>query len=189
MTDGPARLFRLLDAAPIALCILYALLGVAGLASSGAPYTIIALSAALGGVLLVLSVIDLRTYRLPDALTLPLAAAGPPLAWANGWGEPLWHIISAIAGYLLLYGVAQLYAKLRGRAGLGLGDAKLLAAAGSWLGLEGLPTVLLWATSSALLAVLAAALLRHPITASTRIPFGPFLALGFWLVWLFGPLA
>jgi leader peptidase (prepilin peptidase)/N-methyltransferase len=187
--DRDAPFSRLPDAAPVALGILYVSLGVAGFAHSGASLAIMALSALLGAALVVLSVIDLRTFRLPDAITLPLAAAGPFLAWAFGWGEPLWHLGSAAAGYLLLYGIAWGYAALRGRAGLGLGDAKLLAAAGGWLGLEGLPSVLLWATGTAMLLVLVAVLLRQPVSGSTRIPFGPFLALGFWLVWLFGPLA
>lgn len=187
--DRQAVLSRLFDAAPLVLCLLYAMLGVAGLAHSGASPPILALTALLGAALLALSAIDLRTLRLPDAITLPLTAAGPPLAWAFGWGDPLWHAASAAAGYFLLFGIAWGYETLRGRAGLGLGDAKLLAAAGGWLGLQSLPSVLLWATSSALLLVLIAVLLRHPVTGASRIPFGPFLALGFWLVWLFGPLA
>jgi leader peptidase (prepilin peptidase)/N-methyltransferase len=187
--SGQAAYRRLLAAAPLLLCLLYAALGLTALSRSAASLSIIALSALLGAALLVLSVIDLRTMRLPDVITIPLAATGPLFAWGVGWGDPLWHLASAAAGYLLLYGLARAYAAVRGRAGLGLGDAKLLAAAGGWLGVQGLPTVLLWATGTALLLVLIAVLLRQPFTGSTRIPFGPFLALGFWLVWLFGPVA
>lgn len=77
----------------------------------------------------------------------------------------------------------------RRRAELGLGDAKLFAAAGAWLSLEGLPSVMVWASCAALLGVLVAIHLRQPVEATTRVPFGPFLAFGFWVVWLYGPIA
>ena len=83
---------------------------------------------------------------------------------------------------------ATVYERLRSRPGLGLGDAKLLAAAGAWLGLEALPSVLLVATGTALFCVGMAVLLGKRITATSRIPFGPFLATAFWIVWLYGPM-
>jgi leader peptidase (prepilin peptidase) / N-methyltransferase len=178
----------LIDAAPLALCFTYAALGVAGLAHGPASPPIIALSAVLGSALLLLSTIDLRTLRLPDRITLPLTFVGPLLAYGFGWGGLLWHVASAAAGYVVLVAFAYAYAALRGRDGLGRGDAKLFAAAGGWLGMECLPSVLLWATGIALAMVMFAALLRLPISGTSKIPFGPFLALGFWLVWLFGPL-
>jgi leader peptidase (prepilin peptidase)/N-methyltransferase len=66
---------------------------------------------------------------------------------------------------------------VRNRAGIGLGDAKLFAAAGAWLGLAALPSVMLWTCGVALVAVSAAHLLKRPLDASSRIPFGPFLSL------------
>lgn len=149
----------------------------------------VAVSAALGAVLAVLSAIDLSSRRLPDALTLPLAAAGIGLAWSRDPGLVPWHLGSAALGYAALWGVARIYVVLRDRPGLGLGDAKLLAAAGAWLGLDGLPSVVLVASLAALALVLAARSLGRTMTMATAIPFGPFLALGFWVVWLYGPLA
>jgi leader peptidase (prepilin peptidase)/N-methyltransferase len=184
-----AHLSRLVAAAPLLLCVVYVALGGVGLSWIGASPVVVGLSVPLGATLLWLSAIDMRTMRLPDAITLPLAVAGPLLAWAFDWRDPLWHTASAAAAYLFLSGFARAYAVLRGRVGLGLGDAKLFAAAGGWLGLGGLPSVLLWATATALLLVLIAVLLRQPLSGASRIPFGPFLALGFWLVWLFGPVA
>lgn len=88
---------------------------------------------------LVLSLIDLETYLLPDALTLPGAAAAlacsallPPL-WTLGIG---WE--RALAGALLggggLWLAAELYRRVRGVDGLGLGDAKLMLMVGALLG-------------------------------------------------------
>jgi leader peptidase (prepilin peptidase)/N-methyltransferase len=157
--------------------------------SGGAEPAVLLASALLGAALVALSVIDLRHMRLPDAITLPLAAAGVALAFALRWPEPVWHIAAAAAGYALLAGLAHGYRAIRGRAGLGLGDAKLFAAAGAWLGPLGLPSALLWACGTALLALALWRARGRPLTGSTRIPFGPFLAIGIWLVWLLGPLA
>jgi leader peptidase (prepilin peptidase)/N-methyltransferase len=99
-----------------------------------------------------------------------------------------WSVVSAGIAFLLLAGVGWAYRYVRGRAGLGLGDAKLLAASGAWLGAGALPTVLLWATGSALVWVLAAARRNAELSGASRLPFGPFLAFGTWLVWLYGPL-
>lgn len=167
----------------------YAMLAWPVLCAESMTWVTFAVSAALGVALVSLSTIDVRTYRLPDLITLPLIATGPMLAWTFGWQDgPEWRIAAAAAGFLLLYAVAWIYERMRGRAGLGLGDAKLFAAAGAWLSAEGLTTVMLWATGVALLAVLAARLAGRAIGSTTRVPFGPFLAIGFWLVWLYGPL-
>ena len=84
--------------------------------------------------------------------------------------------------------LAWVYRRLRGREGLGGGDAKLLAAAGAWIGASGLPSVLFGAAVAALLAAAALALAGREMRRDTALPFGPFLALATWLVWLFGPL-
>jgi len=77
---------------------------------------------------------------------------------------------------------------LRGREGLGQGDAKLLAAAGAWLGAYALPQVILVAALAALLAAAALRLSGREIRALSALPFGPFLAVAIWALWLFGPL-
>jgi leader peptidase (prepilin peptidase)/N-methyltransferase len=180
---------RQLMPALLALSALYAALALAPLRGETAHLAVIAVSAPLAAVLIALSIIDLRTMRLPDAITLPLIAAGPLVALALGWDGGMWRVGSAAAGFLLLFAIAEGYRALRGRAGLGLGDAKLFAAAGAWLGLEGLPSVMVWGSCAALLAVLIGVLMKRPVEATTRVPFGPFLAFGFWMVWLYGPIA
>jgi len=146
----------------------------------------------LAAVLAACSAIDVHSYRLPDVLTLPLTALGLLVSSATGAAPLWWSAASAAAGFLLLGGLAWGYQRVRGRAGLGLGDAKLLAASGAWLGAGALPTVLLWATGSALVCVLLAQLHASrrsaSLTGASRLPFGPFLAFGTWLVWLYGPL-
>ncbi|MCL4766561.1 MAG: A24 family peptidase [Hyphomicrobiaceae bacterium] len=142
----------------------------------------------LGAALIWLSAIDLRTFRLPDALVLPLIAAGLLMSAYSGAGV-LWSAASALLGAALLYAVALGYKWLRGQEGLGLGDAKLLAAAGAWLGAESLGTVLLYACAAALVSVLVAACRGGDLDRNSKLAFGPFLAYGTWLVWLYGPLS
>ena len=134
---------------------------------------------ALTLVLLRVSWIDIKSFRLPDVWTLPLIAAGLGLALI-GVGVPL--MASLIAGtfaFLIFWALGSIYHKRTGREGLGLGDAKLFAASGTWLGYEALPYVLLISTGGALLF----SLLYKP-DRSRRIAFGPWLALGFWITWV-----
>ena len=70
-----------------------------------------------------------------------------------------------------------------------MGDAKLLAAAGAWLGIFALPLVTLISSGAALLTILLNALAQSkPINAKMRIPFGPFIAIGFWTIWVAHPV-
>lgn len=145
-------------------------------------------SAALGWTLLAAAEIDRRHLWLPDVLVLPLIPAGLAVLWAAAPQQLPAALLGAVIGFVGMAGVAWLYAWLRGRAGLGLGDAKLFAAAGAWTTWAGLPSVLLLAAAGGLAAALLMAARGAPMTASTALPFGPFLAAGLWLVWSFGPI-
>lgn len=145
-------------------------------------------SLGLGWTLLTLALIDARHLILPDALTLPLIPAGLAVAHMTGSGLLLDHTIGAAGGLASFAGVAWTYRQVRGREGLGLGDAKLLAGAGSWLGWQALPGVVLAAAGLALTAALVRAMAGGKLAASSRIAFGPYLALACWLSWLLGPL-
>ncbi len=142
------------------------------------------LSLLLGAMLAALSLIDLRTYRLPDVLTLTLAVAGclspDPLLVA----EIAWRMAAAVAGWLAFFAIATFYRRWRGFEGLGLGDAKLLGAGGAWLGMEALPLVVLVASSLALAVAGLLVASGRQIDGKSRLPFGPFLAAGIWLAWL-----
>ncbi len=142
----------------------------------------------LGWALLAMSVIDARHMILPDQLTLPLIPAGLAVAWALDPGRLPEHALATAGGFLLVLAVGATYRRLRGREGIGLGDAKLLAAAGAWVSWEGLPSVLLIAAASGLTGALLRGLAEGKPTARRQVPFGPYLAAGFWLIWLYGPI-
>jgi leader peptidase (prepilin peptidase)/N-methyltransferase len=179
---------RHLAVAVCAFLLLFVVLAAPLLSRGDVAVGLAAASVLLAVVLAALSAIDLHAYRLPNALTLPLTAFGLFVSFWTGTMPPWWSAVSAGVGFLLLAGLGCAYQYVRGRPGLGLGDAKLLAAAGAWLGAGGLPTVLLWATGSALVCVLLAARRNGSLSGASRLPFGPFLAFGFWMVWLYGPL-
>ncbi len=140
--------------------------------------------AALGWTLLLLALLDAGHFWLPSAVTLPLTAAGLAATAALHPAALPGHVIGAAVGWASLALVAFAYRALRGRVGLGGGDAKLFAAAGAWLGWAALPLVL----GSAAVAGLAVALLLwgRGVTATTRLPFGVFLAAAIWAVALAG---
>ena len=166
-----------------------AALAIALWTATAMPDPLLWASCALGWTLLALALIDLRCFVLPDAMTLPLLGAGLVVGYLLDPSRALDHAAGAAAGFLAFAAVAAAYRRLRGRDGLGLGDAKLLAAAGAWLTWTGLPSVVLIAAASALAAALfGRAFDGRPLSLARRVPFGPYLALGLWLVWLYGPL-
>ncbi len=135
----------------------------------------------LGWTLLALAWIDAVCLRLPDVLTLPLILAGLAEAALLEPDVLTGRAVGAAAAYAGLRLLAWTYRRFRGREGLGQGDAKLLAAAGAWVGGALLPDVLLGAA----LAGLAWAVRRGRPNPGERVPFGPFIAVSAWLVWLY----
>jgi leader peptidase (prepilin peptidase) / N-methyltransferase len=134
---------------------------------------------ALSAVLLAIAVIDLRSFRIPDLLSLPLIAAGLALSHLRDLALAD-HLIGAALGFGLFAAIGSGYHRRHGIDALGLGDAKLFAAAGAWLGWQALPIVLLIAA----LGGLGFALLTRQTSRRCAIAFGPWLALGLWCVWV-----
>jgi leader peptidase (prepilin peptidase) / N-methyltransferase len=143
----------------------------------------------LGWWLMALAWIDARHWLLPDVLTLPLLVLGLALTAVAAPADLADHAAAAILGYLALRAVAWIYQRLRHREGLGQGDAKLFAAAGAWLGIAALPQVILVAALTALVTAAGLGLAGTRMRAHSALPFGPFLALATWLLWLFGPFS
>ncbi|WP_310498982.1 A24 family peptidase [Sandarakinorhabdus sp.] len=143
--------------------------------------------AVFGWWLLTLAVLDAEHFWLPDSLTISLIGTG---ILAGSWAAPelLMRLAGAVTGYLVLAVIAQLYKSLRGHAGMGGGDPKLLAAIGAWLGPWLLAPVMAAAAMLGLVLVGVDALRGRPVTATTRVPFGALLAGAAWVMWLVKPL-
>ena len=136
-------------------------------------------------MLLAASVIDFRTQLLPDNLTLPLLWLGLLAALFGLFADLPSAVIGAMAGYLSLWSVYQIFRLLTGKEGMGHGDFKLLAALGAWTGWQYLVTIII--LSSLVGAICGLALMAFQ-GRDRRIPmpFGPFLAAAGWIALLWG---
>jgi len=135
--------------------------------------------------LIALSMIDIDHQLLPDSITLPSLWLGLLLSLFPVFADMHASLIGAIAGYLSLWSVYQLFKLVTGKEGMGFGDFKLLALLGAWMGWQSLPMIVL--LSSAVGAVLGGAMMvvqgrgRHQ-----PMPFGPYLAIAGWIALLWG---
>ncbi|MEL6463988.1 MAG: A24 family peptidase [Pseudomonadota bacterium] len=130
----------------------------------------------LGAVLAWICLVDLRRFQIPDAASLGLVAVGLGFSPWSALITPAFALVGASIGYGVFAGIGALFFRWKGEDGLGLGDAKLLAAAGAWLGPRDLPILVAVAAISALCFA--------ALTQRRRIAFGPWLAAAFWTIWL-----
>ncbi|MBU2774857.1 prepilin peptidase [Acidithiobacillus ferrooxidans] len=144
-------------------------------------------------VLLVLALIDWDTQLLPNRITLPGIGAGLALG-ALGLLHRDWSLVplpkaalGAMLGYALIWLPDLLYRRIRHRRGFGIGDRKMLAMVGAWLGpLAVFDVFALAVFAGAILGGLWATIRRRQIQSA--IPFGPFLAIGGAVAMFFHPL-
>jgi len=128
-------------------------------------------------ILLYLSYVDLRSFRLPDSITLPLIIAGIVFNFLSRshYVDFTDSIIGSLMGYGSLWLLNYLYHLIKQQDGIGMGDAKLLAALGAWLGWSALPSILLIASISGLIGGIIYLKWRQH-SSQHAFPFGPFLA-------------
>ena len=125
--------------------------------------------------IVVLFVIDLQHRILPNVITLPGIAVGlvAALFVDPGWVDAM---IGAVAGGGGLLGVAELYYRVRGEEGLGMGDVKMLAMIGAFLGWQFMLVTLVLA--SVLGSVIGIGILALGLGDSRyALPLGSFLAI------------
>jgi leader peptidase (prepilin peptidase) / N-methyltransferase len=146
------------------------------------------LGAGLALVMIAIAAIDARYFLIPNELVLAGLVLGLAAAAVAQPGRWLANVAGAAAGgvvlALLFLAFRTLYRRLRGREGIGLGDVKLAAVAGAWLGWTAVALAIDIAALSALAAVLLDMLRGRKFTATTRVPFGLFFAPAIWLAWL-----
>jgi leader peptidase (prepilin peptidase) / N-methyltransferase len=147
------------------------------------------LGAGLALVMLAIAVVDRRRFIIPNSLNAAGLALGVVHSVVLGQDD----IGAALAGAVLRAAVFALafftlrviYARLRGRQGIGLGDVKLAAVAGSWLDWSIMPIAVEIAALSALsVYALRRYALRRPLRPTSRLPFGLYFAPAIWIGWL-----
>lgn len=140
------------------------------------PGVLLASRLLFGCALIVLFAIDLEHHLLPNAITLPGIVVGFvfSLFTAPGWFS---SAIGILIGGGTLYAIAEAYYRIRGEEGLGMGDVKMLAMIGAFLGWElTLVTLMMASCAGSLVGLLLIALKRGDMTYA--LPFGTFLAVG-----------
>ena len=149
-------------------------------------------------VLTYLTFMDLKEFRLPNIATYGLIGAGLIKAIiTTDMALIIASLIGVGVGYGVIASLRTYYMIRRGVEGIGLGDAKLVAAAGAWFGWSALPALLLLSSASALLffaVIYSVRSMAHENgrkiqtigqESSQKIPFGPYLAASFWIIWWF----
>lgn len=139
-----------------------------------------------------ISIIDADTQLIPDSIVLPLMWLGllmslfHPMAGSDVlFIAPRDAIVGAIAGYLSLWTVYQLFKLVTGKEGMGYGDFKLLAALGAWLGWQQLPIIILMSALVGAIVGISLMVFRNH-GRNVPIPFGPYLAAAGWITMLWG---
>ena len=126
--------------------------------------------------MIVLFVLDLQHRIIPNVITIPGIAVG---LLGSLVVEPGWHsaVIGVIVGGGVLFLVAELYYRLRSQHGLGMGDVKMLAMIGAFLGWQPTLLTLMLASLSGSLVGIGILILGVGDT-KYALPFGSFLAVG-----------
>jgi leader peptidase (prepilin peptidase)/N-methyltransferase len=137
-----------------------------------------------GCVLIVLFAIDLEHQLLPNVITLPALAVGlaASVVLPPGLRDAL---IGALVGGGVLFLIAEVYFRLRHEEGMGMGDVKMLAMIGAFLGWKlTILTLILASLGGSVVGIVL--LITQRGTLKAAIPFGTFLAAGALVASLYG---
>jgi leader peptidase (prepilin peptidase) / N-methyltransferase len=168
----------------------------AGAAAASAATSILAapdarglFGAGLAVLMVAIAAFDWRSYIIPDELNIAAFILALAAAEFHNDGGGVDAIALAVARAVVLslafLALRHAYRMLRKRDGIGLGDVKLAAVAGAWLGWQTIPVVVEIAALAALAAYAAhRCLAGRPLQATHRLPFGLFFAPAIWLGWL-----
>ncbi len=139
--------------------------------------------------MLAIAVADARAFIIPDRLTAAAFLLGLTNAANEGFGSVPENVaVAALRGLVLalvFFILREIYLRLRHRHGIGLGDIKLAAVAGAWLDSTLIPVAIEIAALAALISYLGSRLvLRRPLCAAAKLPFGLYFAPAIWACWL-----
>lgn len=146
------------------------------------PLNVAFFTALLALICLWISLIDIKTLKIPDLANACVAGLGVVAVYRVAPDILGVHLLSALIVLGVAWGGSEFAFRRFQRDVFGLGDVKLLAAGTIWVGPFAVPSVLLIA---ALSAILFAVLMRR---RSRKIPFGPFLSFAILLIWVHGPI-
>lgn len=134
--------------------------------------------------LVAITAIDWKWHIIPNYLNATLMLSGLFNAYDGVWQTVLYSTVASFFVVLLFWILKMVYSNLRNQDGLGWGDVKFLGAAVAWVGLTGLPWVVLVAAISGLAFTIVSSVLGRPLGFAQRLAFGPHLALGLFSTWV-----
>ena len=137
--------------------------------------------------LTLLAINDWERLKLPASLIVGLAFFGFVHTFIYRIDQLIWHLLASIFGFFLFTFIARFYHKRTGEQYLGRGDARLMVGLGAWLGPMGMIHALALGSVGGLAFMVINSILNRHWDSKTKIPFGAFLCLAGWLVWLIGP--
>ena len=151
--------------------------------------TIIFLSI-LSLILIIIFFIDLENFIIPDSLNFTIMGLALLKNFLPNFNTSLIHeidqsIIGGIVGYLSIWLIIFLYKTIKKIDGMGLGDAKLMAAIGFLFGWQSVPFVLFVSSILGLIFVIPS-LIKKQKNMRTEIPFGPFIILACLIYFAYG---
>lgn len=100
-----------------------------------------------------------------------------PAQWKESYLSLGEGLIGGLGPAIALWGIGEIYYRLRGREGLGFGDVKMIALVGSFYGLQGaLLTLILGSMAGSVFGLLFIALTKKD-SKTYELPFGSFLGI------------
>jgi leader peptidase (prepilin peptidase)/N-methyltransferase len=142
----------------------------------------------LVALLMGVALFDLLHGIIPDWINMMIAGSGLLRATMD-IGPSLQESILAGSGAIIAFGILrEAYSRWRGCHGMGLGDVKFFGAAATWVGFQGLPTLVLIASISGLAFAIIRSLVGFEACRETRIAFGPHLSIGLAYICIFGSI-
>ncbi|MDX8525895.1 A24 family peptidase [Mesorhizobium sp. MSK_1335] len=145
--------------------------------------TLIVAGLALAAILVAIAVVDFRRLVIPDLLNVALATGGFGFQLIVQRDNAALQVLIAASTLAVFWALRRGHFLLTGRIGLGLGDVKMLGAAALWINPLLLPVLLFIASAAALLFIGGQVVAAGPAAARSRVPFGPFIALGLGCSW------
>lgn len=132
----------------------------------------------IGTCLLLIAVIDAKTFIIPDRLSFFVIGAALLRIMFSGGEDIVDPLLGGLVALLVFEATRRIMAHRLKRDALGMGDVKLMIGGGLWIGLSSLPAAILLACLGGIghFAILAL-FYRSPIR-ERKIPFGPYLVFG-----------
>jgi len=133
-------------------------------------------------IFIIIFFIDLKHFIIPNVLTFPLMIIGFIKSFDPNLNKAIFpnyinSLIGGFVGYSIIWLIIYFYKKVRKKEGMGLGDAKLMAAIGFWFGWVSIPIVIFVSSFVALIFAVPS-LIKKSLQMSSEIPFGPYIIIG-----------